>query len=63
MNTIHASTILNIGSTATFVAFPLLYSSTYNGSALTLGLGMGLVLFSMVTPFIALKYRSLKHDH
>lgn len=55
MNKIHASTILNIGSIATFVAFPMLYSATYSGSALTLGLGMGLVLFSMITPFAARK--------
>jgi len=53
MKKMSASTILNIGSLATFLAFPLLYSATYSGSSLLLVFGGGLIVFSMVTPFIA----------
>ena len=47
------STILNIGSIATFIAFPLLYSATYSGNTALIIAGVALIVFSMATPFIA----------
>jgi len=55
MGKLSVSTILNTGSLATFIAFPLLYSASFSGNALFLASGAALVAFSMVTPFIALK--------
>ena len=55
MSKVAASTILNTGSIATFIAFPLLYSASYGGGVFSLALGMFLVVFSMATPFIAKK--------
>lgn len=55
MNKLSASTILNLGSAATFAAFPLLYSAAYGGSGVFLAIGIALMVFSMVTPFIARK--------
>lgn len=55
MSKLSVSAILNIGSMATFIAFPLLYSASFSGNALFLVPGAALVAFSMVTPFIALK--------
>jgi hypothetical protein len=54
MKKLSVSTILNIGSLASFAAFPLLYSAVYGGETLSLVLGLGLIAFSMATPFIAL---------
>ena len=57
MGKLSVSTILNIGSAATFVAFPFLYSASFSGSLPLLALGVTLVAFSMATPFIALRSR------
>lgn len=53
MSKLSSSTILNIGSLATFVAFPILYSATYSGNTAFIAIGVALMLFSMATPFIA----------
>lgn len=55
MKNISSSTILNIGSIATFIAFPLLYSAVYGGGTTVLCAGVALVIFSMAIPFIARK--------
>ena len=52
---ISASTILNAGSVATFVAFPLLYRAAFGDSPGMLVPGMALVVLSMIAPFIAPK--------
>lgn len=49
------STILNIGSLATFIAFPLLYSAVNGGSSLALWGGFALIAVGMAAPFAALK--------
>jgi hypothetical protein len=49
------STILNLGSLATFIALPLLYSATYGGGAPALWGGLALMAVSMAAPFAALK--------
>ena len=53
MRKLSSSIILNIGSATTFVAFPILHAAAYNGNAALLFFGMGLIFFSMATPFIA----------
>lgn len=53
MNKLSVSTILNIGSVATFIAFPLLYSASFSGNTPPLALGVAFVVFGMLTPFIA----------
>ena len=55
MKKMNPSTILNIGSLATFIAFPVLHSASYGGSSSMLTLGGLLMVFSMIVPFIALK--------
>lgn len=55
MKNLSASTILNLGSIATFAAFPFLYSASYNNSGGSLAAGLALIVFSMITPFAALK--------
>jgi hypothetical protein len=55
MKKLSGSTILNIGSAATFVAFPLLYSAVYGSGSAMLFAGAALILFSMIIPFIARK--------
>ncbi|MDR1534463.1 MAG: hypothetical protein LBU64_05115 [Planctomycetota bacterium] len=55
MDKFSASTILNIGSLATFAAFPLLYSAAHGGSALPLLPGGALIVLGMIAPFAARK--------
>ena len=55
MKNLSRSTLLNIGSAATFAAFPLLYSAAYGDGSAALFAGMALVLCSMILPFIARK--------
>ena len=48
-----ASAMLNLGSAATFIAFPLLYLAASGDSPGLLVPGLGLMAFSMLAPFIA----------
>ncbi len=52
---ISMATMLNLGSLATFAAFPMLYSAVYGGGTGVLVGGMALMVFSMLAPFVALK--------
>ena len=50
---ISASTMLNAGSVATFVAFPLLYHAAFGAGPGMLVSGMLLTVCGMLAPFIA----------
>ena len=55
MKKLSQSAILNIGSLATFIAFPLLYSAVNAGGGLMLWGGFALTAIGMAAPFAALK--------
>ena len=50
---VSASTMLNLGSLAAFIAFPLLYAAAFGDSPGILAFGMVFIAFSMFAPFIA----------
>ncbi len=52
-----ASTMLNLGSLATFAAFPLLYSASFGGGSFALAFGGLLMICGMLAPFVALRFR------
>ena len=55
MNKFLPSTILNLGSLATFIAFPFLYSAMYTDNPPLLWAGVALTASAMIAPFIAQK--------
>lgn len=55
MKKLTQSTILNLGSLATFIAFPLLYLATDHEAPLMVWGGFALMALSMIAPFVALK--------
>lgn len=55
MRKLTQSTLLNIGSLATFVAFPLLYAAVTGGEAPFLWGGFILLALGALTPFAARK--------
>ena len=55
MKTLNASTILNLGSLATFIAFPLLYTAAGGDNVPALWGGLALLAGGIAAPFAAWK--------